>query len=62
MSVPGKIMDKMILEITEAHLGDNVVIRPSQHAFMRGRSRLTNLISFYDKITHQVDQLIDQLM
>uniref|UniRef100_A0A8C3BXM4 Reverse transcriptase domain-containing protein n=1 Tax=Cairina moschata TaxID=8855 RepID=A0A8C3BXM4_CAIMO len=29
---------------------------PSQHEFMRGRCCLTNLISYYDKITHLVDQ------
>uniref|UniRef100_A0A8B9I3M3 Reverse transcriptase domain-containing protein n=1 Tax=Anser brachyrhynchus TaxID=132585 RepID=A0A8B9I3M3_9AVES len=49
-------MEKMILEVIEAHLGDNAVIGPSQHGFMRVRSCLTNLISFYDKITHLVDQ------
>uniref|UniRef100_A0A8B9C2S8 Reverse transcriptase domain-containing protein n=1 Tax=Anser brachyrhynchus TaxID=132585 RepID=A0A8B9C2S8_9AVES len=49
-------MEKLILEVIEAHLGDNAVIGPSQHGFMRGRSCLTNLISFYDKITHPVDQ------
>ncbi|PKU40665.1 rna-directed dna polymerase from mobile element jockey- hypothetical protein [Limosa lapponica baueri] len=32
------------------------VIRPSQHRFMRGRSCLTNLISFYDKVTCLVDE------
>uniref|UniRef100_A0A8B9CHE2 Reverse transcriptase domain-containing protein n=1 Tax=Anser brachyrhynchus TaxID=132585 RepID=A0A8B9CHE2_9AVES len=55
-SVPGKIMEKMILEVIEAHLGDNAVIGSSQHGFMKGRSRLTNLISFYVKITHIVNQ------
>ncbi|PKU33784.1 rna-directed dna polymerase from mobile element jockey-like [Limosa lapponica baueri] len=35
---------------------DAQVIRPSQHAFMRGRSCLTNLISFYDKVTRLVDE------
>ena len=29
---------------------------PSQHAFMKSRSRLTNLISFYDLVTHLVDE------
>ena len=55
-SMPGKIMEKITLEVIEAHLGDNAIIGPSQHGFMRGRSCLTNLISFYDKITHLVDQ------
>ena len=32
------------------------MIRPSQHGFMKGRSCLTNLISFYDKVTHLVDE------
>uniref|UniRef100_A0A8B9I876 Reverse transcriptase domain-containing protein n=1 Tax=Anser brachyrhynchus TaxID=132585 RepID=A0A8B9I876_9AVES len=52
-------MEKIILGITEAHLGDNAVTGPSQHGFMRGRSCLIsfpNLISFYDKITHLVNQ------
>uniref|UniRef100_A0A8B9VR48 Reverse transcriptase domain-containing protein n=1 Tax=Anas zonorhyncha TaxID=75864 RepID=A0A8B9VR48_9AVES len=56
MSVPGKIMEKIILEVIEAHLGDNAVIGPSQHGFTRGRSCLTNLISFHDKNTHLADQ------
>jgi len=30
---------------------DNQGIRPSQHGFMKGRSCLTNLISFYDQVT-----------
>ena len=29
---------------------------PSQHGFMNSRSCLTNLISFYDKVTHLVDE------
>lgn len=31
---------------------DNQVIRCSQHGLMKGRSHLTNLISFYHKITY----------
>ena len=34
----------------------NQGIRPSQNGFMNGRSCLTNLISFYDKVTHLVDE------
>jgi len=48
-SMPGKIMEKVIL-------GDNAVTGHSQHRFTRGKSCLTNFISFYDKVTHLVDQ------
>ena len=38
------------------HLKVNQGIRPSQHGFTNGRSSLTNLISFYNKVTHLVDE------
>ena len=38
------------------HVQDNRGIRPSQHGFTKGRSCLTNLISFYDLVTHLVDE------
>ena len=34
----------------------NQGIRPSQHGFTNARSCLTNLISFYDKVTLLVDE------
>ena len=34
----------------------NQGIRPSQHGFTNGRSCLTNLISFYDKVTRLVNE------
>ncbi|XP_052628596.1 uncharacterized protein LOC128134646 [Harpia harpyja] len=55
-SVPGEIMEKVILRVTEKHLRDNTVIGHSQHGFMRGKPCLTNLISIYDKVTHLVEQ------
>ncbi|KAK4806849.1 hypothetical protein QYF61_012570 [Mycteria americana] len=55
-SVPGKVMEQMILSAITWHVQDTQVIRPSQHGFMKGRSCLTNLISFYDKVTHLVDE------
>ncbi|GAB0203970.1 hypothetical protein GRJ2_002862600 [Grus japonensis] len=44
-------MEQIILSAITWHVQDNKVIRPSQHGFMKGRSCLTNLISFYDKMT-----------
>ncbi|GAB0205052.1 mitochondrial enolase superfamily member 1 [Grus japonensis] len=55
-SVPGKIMEKIMLGVIKKHLKDNAVIGHSQHGFVRGRACLTNLVSFYDKVTHLVDQ------
>ncbi|GAB0208453.1 mitochondrial enolase superfamily member 1 [Grus japonensis] len=55
-SVPGKIMERFILSALTRQVQDNQGIRPSQHGFMKGRSRLTNLISFYDQVTCLVDE------
>ncbi|KAK4830237.1 hypothetical protein QYF61_009304 [Mycteria americana] len=55
-SVPGKIMDRFILSALNRHVQASQGIRPSQHWFMKGRSCLTNLISFYDQVTHLVDE------
>jgi len=38
------------------HMKDNQGIRPSQHGFMKGRSCLTNLISFHDHVIRLVDE------
>uniref|UniRef100_A0A8B9BSL0 Reverse transcriptase domain-containing protein n=1 Tax=Anser brachyrhynchus TaxID=132585 RepID=A0A8B9BSL0_9AVES len=55
-SAPGKLMEQIILKVITRHLQGNQAIRPSQHGFMKGRSCLTNLISFYDKVTRLVDE------
>ncbi|GAB0181464.1 mitochondrial enolase superfamily member 1 [Grus japonensis] len=55
-SVLGKVMDRIILSAIPWHIQDNQVIKPSQHGFMKGRSCLTNLISFHDKVTCLADE------
>ncbi|PKU48587.1 rna-directed dna polymerase from mobile element jockey-like [Limosa lapponica baueri] len=51
ISIPGKVMEQVILSAITNHLTGNQGIRLSQHGFMKGRSCQTNLISFYDKMT-----------
>ncbi|KAK4816543.1 hypothetical protein QYF61_017744 [Mycteria americana] len=54
--VPGKLMEQIILSAITWHVEDNQGIKPSQHGFRKGRSCLTNLISFYDKVTRLMDE------
>jgi len=49
-------MEQFILSALTGHVKDSQGIRPSQHGFMKGRSCLTNLISFYDQVTRLVDE------
>ena len=48
-------MELIILSEITWHVWDNWGIGPSQHEFMKDRSCLTNLISFYDQVTRLVD-------
>ena len=54
--VPGKVMEQIILSTITWNVQDSRGIRPSQQGFMKGRSYLTTLISFYDKVTCPVDK------
>ncbi|PKU33310.1 rna-directed dna polymerase from mobile element jockey-like [Limosa lapponica baueri] len=54
-SVPGKIMEMIILSELSRQVQSSQGIRASQHGFMKGRSCLTNLISFYDHVTRLLD-------
>jgi len=52
-SIPGKLVEQIILETFSRHMKDKKVIRNSQHAFAKGKSRLTNLINFYNESYEQ---------
>jgi len=49
-------MERFILSALTRHVKDNQGIRPSQHVCMKGRSCLTNLISFHDQVTRLEDE------
>lgn len=49
-------MDQIIFSTITGHILDNQEIGPSQYGFRRDRSCLTSLVSFYDQVTHLVDE------
>ena len=49
-------MEQTVLGEIRRHVRDKRGIRPSHHGFTKGRSCLTNLISFYDLVTRLVDE------
>ena len=46
--VPEEVMEQTVLREITLHVQDSREIRSSQHGFMKGRSCLTNRISFSD--------------
>ncbi|PKU38375.1 rna-directed dna polymerase from mobile element jockey-like [Limosa lapponica baueri] len=55
-SIPGKMMERLVLGIISKHMEEKKDIRSSQHGFTKGKSCLTNLIAFYDGITGWIDE------
>jgi len=51
-----KTTEKIILSPTERFLKNNALVRHSHHGFTKWKSWLTNLITFYNKVTHLVDE------
>lgn len=48
-SIPGKVMNHLLLEAISVHKEDKLI--RSGHGFLRGKSCLANLIDFHDETT-----------
>jgi len=55
-SIPGKMMEQLILEVVIKQMEEKKAIRSSQHGFTKEKSCLTNLISFYNGMTGWVGE------
>ncbi|TRZ05889.1 hypothetical protein HGM15179_021218 [Zosterops borbonicus] len=55
ISIPGKVMEYIILEVITKHVEENKVTGSSQHGFTKGKSCLTNVTAFYDGMAGWVE-------
>jgi len=55
-SIPGKMMEQLVLEVFIKQVEEKKVIGSSQHGFTKRKSCLTNLIAFYNGVTGWVDE------
>ncbi|PKU41041.1 rna-directed dna polymerase from mobile element jockey- hypothetical protein [Limosa lapponica baueri] len=55
-SIPGNVMERLILGAISEHMEEKKAIRSSQHGFTKGKSCQANLKAFYDGITGWIDE------
>ena len=55
-SIVGKLFESIIKDNIVEHLGKHSLIKDNQHGFTKGKSCLTNLLSFIDAVTMSVDE------
>ena len=54
-SVPGKMVESLIKDRIIKHVEEQALMMESQHGFCKGRSCLTNLLEFFEKVNRHVD-------
>ena len=52
----GKLMEKVIKEEIMSHLNRHDLLNDTQHGFMRGRSCLTNLLTYLEGVARMLDE------
>ena len=50
------MIEQLILNVISKQVEENKLTRSSQHGFTKGKSCLTNMVAFYDVMTHWVDE------
>ena len=50
-----KVLESLMRDRIVRHLENNQLIGETQHGFRKGRSCLTNVLSFLDKVTSSID-------